>query len=42
MIQEIVAFIVLGIAVLFLVKKFFFKKKKKSDKDCGSNDCGCS
>jgi hypothetical protein len=41
MIQEIVAFIVLGIAVVFLIKKFFFKKKK-SDKDCGSNDCGCS
>ena len=42
MIQEIVAFIALGIAVGFLFKKFFFKKKKKSDKDCGSNDCGCS
>jgi predicted permease len=41
MIQEIVAFIVLGIAVGFLMKKFFFKKKK-SDKNCGSNDCGCS
>jgi hypothetical protein len=41
MIQEIVAFITLGIAVGFLIKKFFFKKKK-SDKNCGSNDCGCS
>ncbi len=41
MIQEIAAFIALGIAVGFLIKKFFLKKKK-SDKDCGSNDCGCS
>jgi hypothetical protein len=41
MIQEIAAFIALAIAVGFLIKKFFLKKKK-SDKDCGSNDCGCS
>jgi len=40
MIQEIIAFIALGIAVVFLIKKFFFKKKK-SDKNCGSgDDCG--
>jgi glycopeptide antibiotics resistance protein len=39
-IQEIIAFIALGIALSFLTKKFFFKKKK-SDKDCGSGDCGC-
>jgi hypothetical protein len=41
MIQEIAAFIALAIAVGFLIKKFFLKKKK-SDKNCGSNDCGYS
>jgi hypothetical protein len=39
MTQEIIAFITLGIAIAFLIKKYFFKKKK-SDKDCGG-DCGC-
>ena len=40
-IQEIIAFIALGIALAFLIKKFFFKNKK-SNKDCGSGDCGHS
>jgi uncharacterized membrane protein YuzA (DUF378 family) len=40
MFQEILAYVTLGIAVVFLVKKFFFKKKKKSDKNCG-DDCNC-
>jgi glycopeptide antibiotics resistance protein len=41
-IQEIIAFIALGVALAFLIKKFFFKKKN-SDKNCGSGtDCGCS
>lgn len=39
MAQEIIAFIALGIAVAFLIKKFFFKKKKS--KNCGTDDCGC-
>lgn len=39
MIQEILAFIALGIALAFLIRKFFFKNKK-SDKDCGSGNCG--
>jgi hypothetical protein len=39
MFQEILAYVTLGIALVFLVKKFFFKKKK-SDKNCGE-DCGC-
>ena len=39
MIQEIIAFVLLGIALFFLVKKYFWKKK--SDKNCGSDDCGC-
>lgn len=40
MIQEILAFLALGIALAFLIKKFFFKKKK-SKKNCGDDDCGC-
>jgi len=40
MVQEIIAFIILGLAVFFLVRKFIFKKKK--DKNCGNDDCGCS
>lgn len=39
--QEIIAFGILGIAVAYLIKKYFFKKKK-SDKNCGSGDCGCN
>lgn len=40
-IQEIIAFVALGIALVFLIKKFFFKNKK-SDKNCGSDDdCAC-
>nr|WP_143000959.1 FeoB-associated Cys-rich membrane protein [Flavobacterium saliperosum] len=37
--QEIVVYLLLGIAVAFLVKKFFGKKKK--DNDCGDGNCGC-
>ncbi|WP_084157725.1 FeoB-associated Cys-rich membrane protein [Flavobacterium frigidarium] len=40
MLQEIIAFIILALAVGFLVKKYFFKKKKSS-KSCSSDDCGC-
>lgn len=40
MIQEIIAFSILGFALAFLLRKFFFKKK--SDKNCGGGDCGCS
>ena len=39
MIQNILTYITLGIAVVFLVKKFFFEKKK-TDKNCGE-DCNC-
>jgi hypothetical protein len=38
-IQQIIAFSLLGLALFYLIKKFFFKKK--SDKNCGSGDCGC-
>nr|WP_294926979.1 FeoB-associated Cys-rich membrane protein [uncultured Flavobacterium sp.] len=40
MIQEIIAFIILFLAVAFLIRKFFWKSKKK--KDCGDGNCGCS
>ncbi|WP_089354078.1 FeoB-associated Cys-rich membrane protein [Flavobacterium sp. ov086] len=40
MIQEIIAFAILLIAVGFLIKKIFWKSKKK--KDCGDRNCGCS
>jgi hypothetical protein len=39
MIQEILSYLTLGIAVAFLVRKFFFKKKK-NDKNCGDG-CDC-
>ncbi|ARV06856.1 hypothetical protein BTO04_09255 [Polaribacter sp. SA4-10] len=36
--QEIITYIILFVAVAFLVKKYFFSSKKK--KNC-STDCGC-
>lgn len=39
MLQEILAYITLGIAVAFLFKKFFIKKKT-TNKNCG-DDCNC-
>jgi len=36
--QNIVAFLLLGFSLFYLGKKFFFKKKKKS---CGEKECGC-
>lgn len=41
MIQEIIAFGLLFIAIAFLVQKFFWKKKAKK-KNCGDSDCGCN
>lgn len=38
MIQEILIYIALGLAVFFLARKYVFKRKKKN---CGSSD-GCS
>lgn len=41
MLQEIIAFGILGFAIVFLIRKFFFKKKSK--KDCGNDtNCGCN
>jgi hypothetical protein len=39
MVQEILAYCILAVAIFFLVRKFFWKKKK--DKNCGNGDCGC-
>jgi len=40
MVQEILTYIALAIALFFLYQKFFGKKKTK--KNCGDNDCGCN
>lgn len=37
--QEIVVYVLVLIAIGFLVRKFIWKKK--SDKNCGDDDCGC-
>ncbi|WP_139059005.1 FeoB-associated Cys-rich membrane protein [Polaribacter vadi] len=36
--QEVIVYIILFLAIAFLVKKYFFPTKKKSK--CGT-DCGC-
>ena len=43
-VQNILVFASLGIAVAFLIKKFFWKKKNSKKKACGSDGtgCGCS
>ncbi|MBS1533513.1 MAG: FeoB-associated Cys-rich membrane protein [Bacteroidetes bacterium] len=38
MAQEIIAYLILAAAVVFLVRKFWIKPKKKN---CDSDDCGC-
>ena len=40
MIQEVLAFGILILALSFLIRKYFLKKK--SDKNCGNGDCGCA
>ena len=41
-IQNILAFSAVGLAVLFLLKKYVLPAKKKSNKACGGDDgCGC-
>jgi len=44
--QEILVYIILLIAIGFIVKKFFlpksfFNSKKSAAKACGQEDCGC-
>jgi len=38
MIQDILAYSLVGIALFLFIKKFFLKGKKK----CGGTDCNCS
>ncbi|WP_417876111.1 FeoB-associated Cys-rich membrane protein [Winogradskyella sediminis] len=41
-IQNILVFLALAMALLFLVRKFIWSPKKKSTKACGGDDgCGC-
>ncbi|MCH2033773.1 MAG: FeoB-associated Cys-rich membrane protein [Tenacibaculum sp.] len=39
MVQQIITYTIVALAVFFLAKKFFFKPK--SEKGCDTN-CGCS
>lgn len=40
--QNILVFTALALALVFLVKKFVWKPKKASSKSCGGDDsCGC-
>nr|WP_273289762.1 FeoB-associated Cys-rich membrane protein [Winogradskyella sp.] len=41
LIQNILVFFALGLALLFLVRKFIWKPKSKSSSACGTDDCGC-
>ncbi|CAM4169051.1 hypothetical protein ZORO111903_04915 [Zobellia roscoffensis] len=46
MIQPILVYIILAVAVGYLVKKFFlpkalFASKKRNGKACGQDGCGC-
>ena len=38
--QEILVYISVFLAVIFLAKKYFYKPKKTT-KSCGKDDCGC-
>lgn len=44
-IQEILVYVTLGTAIVFIVRKYFLPKRlisgNKVDKDCGHEDCGC-
>jgi len=41
-IQNILVFLALTMALLFLVRKFLWSPKKKTTKACGGDDgCGC-
>jgi len=39
MIQEIIIYIALALAVYFILRKFIFKPKNKN---CGGSNCGCN
>ncbi|MBU3680858.1 MAG: FeoB-associated Cys-rich membrane protein [Flavobacterium sp.] len=37
--QELLVYILVLVAIGYLIKKFFWKSK--STKNCGNGDCGC-
>jgi hypothetical protein len=37
--QEIVVYVIVLVAIVFLVQKIIWRPKSK--KNCGDNDCGC-
>jgi hypothetical protein len=42
LIQNILVFSALGLALLFLIRKYIWSPKKKPAKNCGGDDgCGC-
>lgn len=46
MIQNILMYLTLAVAIGYVVKKYFLPKKlsatkKQNQKGCGSTDCGC-
>jgi len=40
-IQNILVFTAVALAIGFIVKKYFYKSSNKSKKSCGTDDCGC-
>ncbi len=41
-IQNIIAFTILGLAIVYLIRKYIWNPKKKKSKNCGGDDgCGC-
>jgi hypothetical protein len=40
-IQNILVFSALALALVFLVRKFIWTPKKSNSKACGEDDCGC-
>ncbi len=38
MLQEIIIYVILGLAIFYLLRKYIFKGKKKGDCD---SDCSC-
>jgi hypothetical protein len=46
LLQQILVYLILALAVGYIVKKFFlpkslFASKKRGTKACGQEDCGC-
>jgi hypothetical protein len=41
LVQNILVFTALAIAIIYLVKKYIWSTKKKSSGGCATEDCGC-